>query len=827
MLERLSRDRWRHVSPYLDRALELTEQQRPEWLATLRELDAPLADDVEALLQVHEALDEEGFLDQRRSSPLLPSLAGQTVGAYRLRELIGQGGMGTVWLADRSDGRFEGAAAVKLLNASLLGAEPEARFHREGSILARLRHPHIAHLVDAGISPMGQPFLVLEHVDGDRIDRYCEARELTLEARVRLFLDVLDAVSHAHGNLIVHRDLKPSNVLVTRDGQVKLLDFGIAKLLDAEGGETDRTALTREGHAALTPEYAAPEQLTGGHVTTATDVYALGVLLYVLLTGRHPAGSGALTAAELVRTIVDAAPPRASDVALSRKSRRQLEGDLDNILTQALRKKPEERYPSVAAFADDLRRHLAHQPVSARPISLGYRTAKFAQRHTAGLVAAGLTAALVTGLIAFYTTRLARERDRAQREAAKAEKVSQLLVELLTAADPYARATSEPTVRTVLEAGLRRIDKDLGGEPEVQAGMLTVMGRVYQRLGDNEKAQPLLERAVALGRARGIENAQMAQSLNDLGVQVATKADYASAAVLLEQALAMRRKVLGPGHPQVAVTLVELGRVRSDQGDVDRAEPLFREALAIRRRALGDGDSETATSVSALALLLRQKGDLQSAEALFRENLERTMKARGADHPNTGTSYSNLALVIGERGDPATAEALFRKALAINRKALGNDHPDLAAKLNNLAGVLRQQGKYDEAASAMEEALRIARSKLGDDHPQVARFQVTLARVRLDRRDAKGAEALLRDALATQRRAYGDADWRTGATKSLLGEALTAEARYAEAERLLIEAATVIKDVPGLAGREYGPTRARLVALYDSWAKPEKAQPFR
>jgi tetratricopeptide (TPR) repeat protein len=827
MLGRLGRERWRHVSPYLDRALELTGEQRPEWLATLRELDTTLADDVEDLLKEHQALDAEGFLDVRRPAPLTSSLAGQTVGAYRLRQLIGQGGMGTVWLADRCDGRYEGVAAVKLLNASLLGAEHEARFHREGNILARLRHPHIAHLIDAGISPMGQPFLVLEHVDGDRIDRYCEAHELPPEARVRLFLDVLAAVSHAHANLIVHRDLKPSNVLVTGDGRVKLLDFGIAKLLDAEGGETGRTALTREGHAALTPEYAAPEQLTGGHVTTATDVYALGVLLYVLLAGRHPSGSGAPSPAALVRSIVDDPPPRASEAAPTRRARRQLQGDLDNILACALNKRPEDRYPSVAALAEDLRRHLAHQPVAARPVSLGYRAAKFAQRHRAGLLAAALAAAVAAGLVGFYTTRLADERDRARREAAKAEKVSQLLVRLLTESDPYGRESSEPTVRAVLDGAARRIDTELAGEPELQADLLTLMGRVFQRLGDSRKAQPLLDRAVALGRARGIESAAMAQSLNDLGVLARAQADYVSATVLLQQALVMRRRVLGPQHQDVAVTLVELGRTLSDRGEVDRPERFFREALAIRRQALGDDHQETATSVSALALLLRHKGDLAGAESLFRENLERTRKARGSDHPNTATSLSNLALVIAERGDPATAEGLFREALASNRKTLGPDHPDVAAKLNNLAGALHQQRKYAEAQASAEEALRIARVRLGDDHPQVARYYVTLARIRLDLRDPRGAEAVLREALATQRRAYGDADWRTAATRSLLGQALTAQGRYAEAEPLLIEASTAIRDVPGLPGREYQPTRARLVALYEAWRKPEKAQTYR
>jgi serine/threonine-protein kinase len=369
MPARLSPERWRVVIPYLDRALELEGTQRQAWMSSLREEDGALADDVAALLEKHARLDAQGYLEEGAAGGApRPSLAGQVLGAYTLREQIGQGGMGSVWLADRTDGRYQGAAAVKLLNPSLLGREGEGRFRREGSILARLRHPHIAQLIDAGVSPSGQPYLVLEHVDGQRIDRYCDAHALPVEARLRLFLDVLAAVAHAHANLVVHRDLKPSNVMVGADGRVKLLDFGIAKLVGLEPGEA--TALTSTGARLMTPQYAAPEQLTGGDVTTATDVYALGALLYVLLTGRHPAGGETRSPAELVRAIVDTEPVRPSDAAVQerpdlpapsevaalrgttpRKLASALRGDLDNIVAKALRKSTSERYATVGALA--------------------------------------------------------------------------------------------------------------------------------------------------------------------------------------------------------------------------------------------------------------------------------------------------------------------------------------------------------------------------------------------------------------------------------------------------------------------------------------------
>jgi len=400
-------ERWRAVSPHLDRALELSGSERETWLATLRAQDAQLAADVQALLDERDAVSREGFLEGGAGPlPGQASLAGQVVGAYTLVSLIGQGGMGSVWLARRSDGRFEGQAAVKLLNAERVGPAGEGRFKREGSILARLTHPNIARLIDAGLSPFGPPYLVLEHVEGQHVDRYCDERSLGVAARVALFLDVLAAVAHAHANLIVHRDIKPSNVLVGAFGQVKLLDFGIAKLLEDEHDPGTGAVLTRDGARPLTPEYAAPEQVTGGQITTATDVYALGVLLYVLLSGRHPAGAALRSPAELLRAVVDEEPRRLSDAAGETRTlpaetsgenaarrgatperlRRILRGDLDNVVAKALKKEPQQRYASVTALADDLRRYLAHEPVSARPDTLAYRAAKFVRRHRPELV---------------------------------------------------------------------------------------------------------------------------------------------------------------------------------------------------------------------------------------------------------------------------------------------------------------------------------------------------------------------------------------------------------------------------------------------------------
>jgi serine/threonine protein kinase len=441
----LSPDQWHALSPYLDQALAMTDDARAAWLSSLGEQDPALAAQLGALLDEHRVLAQEGFLESGRFAlPNSTGLAGQTLGPYTLISQIGQGGMGSVWLARRSDGRFERQAAVKFVSIALAGRATEERFKREGSILGRLTHPHIADLLDAGISSDGQPYLILEYVDGTTIDQYCDQHKLDLEARVRLFLDVLSAVAHAHANLIVHRDIKPSNVLVTTGGEVKLLDFGIAKLLEGEGQTGVATLLTHEGGSALTPQYAAPEQLTGQPVTTTTDVYVLGVLLYLLLSGRHPAGSGAHSPAELVKAVLDLEPPRASDAVTSDDSsliaerrdttadklRRELRGDLDTIVGKALKKCPQERYASVTEFANDLQRYLKHEPISARPDTLAYRTAKFVRRNRTVVVLTATAIALVIGSLSTGLWIANRERKVAERRFAQVRQLANKFIAL-------------------------------------------------------------------------------------------------------------------------------------------------------------------------------------------------------------------------------------------------------------------------------------------------------------------------------------------------------------------------------------------------------------
>jgi len=485
----LNRERWKEISPYLDLALSLSGEERVAWLRDLQTSNPQVANELHNLLEEQKLAREEQFLEGTVSRPAMEaSLAGQTVGAYTLLSPIGQGGMGSVWLASRSDGRFERQVAIKFLNFALATPVHAERFKREGSILGRLAHPHIAELIDAGITANGVPYLVLEYVEGEPIDRYCDSRKLDVQARIQLFLDVVSAVAQAHFNLVVHRDIKPSNVLVRTDGQVKLLDFGIAKLLAEQTGDSEATALTINAGGALTPQFAAPEQVTGAAISTGTDVYALGILLFVLLTGHHPAGTATGSPVELLKAIVEteADKPSAAVTAAAAetretsldKLRRQLHGDPDTIIGKALKKKPEERYASVTAFGDDLKRYLANQPITARPDTLAYRVGKFARRNRIGLAVAGFafTAILAALGVAIYQARLARQRFQDVRNLAH-EFVFDLHDEV--AKLEGSTKAREMMVRTALEY-LDDLGQDAGHDLELQKEIAAA----YVKIGD-------------------------------------------------------------------------------------------------------------------------------------------------------------------------------------------------------------------------------------------------------------------------------------------------------------------------------------------------------
>ncbi|HKH93712.1 MAG TPA: serine/threonine-protein kinase, partial [Gemmatimonadaceae bacterium] len=697
-------ERWRELQPLLDRALELSPRERDAWLEAARGDHPELVPQLESLLAAEDDAERRRFLTERPTM----SLAGLKLGAYTLETPLGSGGMGSVWLARRTDGRFEGHAAVKLMNLALLSATGQERFRREGTMLARLTHPGIARLLDAGVAPSGQPYLVIEHVDGERIDAFASARDLGRDERIRLVLQVLDVVGHAHANLIVHRDIKPSNILVTADGTVKLLDFGIAKLLE-EHQDGERTGLTADG-GALTPDYATPEQIRGEPITTATDVYSVGVLLYLLLSGRHPTNTTAgHTPADVVRGVLDVDPAR---LGL---------GDLDTVIARALRKAPAERYQTAAALADDLRRYLRDEPVSARPDSLPYRAKKFVRRNRAAVLAAAMLLAALVGAIARERTL----RSRAETEARKARAVQEYVVSVFDVADPFAwpeQRGQDVTARTLLDRGARRIDTALVTQPEVQSELRGVLGRVYTKLGLFGDAVPLLERALQQRRALyGPRHVAVAEAMDQLGEALRQQSQVERAEPLLRDALALRRELLGSQDAATAESLDHVATLLQGRSEYDEAEPLFREALAIRRALPAKDDVAVASSLTNLGLLLWFKAAYDQAEPIQREALAIYLPRLGENHPLTAQTLNNLAQVQQLRGKIDEGEVLFRRALTAKRKALGDAHPSVTVAMNNLAYLLlTERNNVDEAETLTRDALRLDRQIFGPRHEYVA-----------------------------------------------------------------------------------------------------------
>lgn len=705
---------WPLLSRYLDEALTLPTEARASWLEALRSKDSAVADHLQELLREHEAVQRNSFLEA--GPPLLATLKsglrGQIVGAYRLISQVGQGGMGAVWLAERCDGRFERKAAVKFLNTALMGPVGEERFKREGAFLGRLSHPNIAELLDAGVNSTGQPYIILEYVEGELIDSYCDSRNLDVAGRVQLFLDVLGAVAHAHANLIVHRDIKPSNVLVSKTGQVKLLDFGVAKLL-ASDESSAATLLTVEGGGALTPQFAAPEQVAGGAVTTATDVYALGVLLYVLLSGQHPAGPGPHSAAELVKAIVDTEPPLPSDALIGNetnfvaarrstppdKLRRQLRGDLDTIVGKALKKNPQERYGSVTALADDLRRYLKNETITARPDSITYRAAKFARRNrTPVAVAAGFLILLV-GFAAMQTVqvrRITRERDRADR-------VAKFVIGLFKVSDPNERVGSTVTAREVLDKAANDIDAGLTTDPDLQSRMMRVMGRAYLNLGLFSRAKVLFERSLQFDGAVDQRDGETLRAMHDLAWALMQEGQLAEAENLERKLLDIQLRVMGPDHDDTLNTMGELAYTLCQEGKCAQGVKLNREVLEKQRRTIGPDAHGTLITMDNLAVMLRDDGHTDEALVLQQDSFDRHLRVQGVENLSTINAMLNLAEIQRDAGQDDKAVETLNRLLDIGQRAFGPDQGELYTAKYDLASLLVRKGRHEEALSLLEQ----------------------------------------------------------------------------------------------------------------------------
>jgi eukaryotic-like serine/threonine-protein kinase len=695
---RFDKARWDALSPLLDELLALPEPARAERIAELRRAGIADADELTALLAQYAEMEQEGFLEDPLVKPVHePGLAGQIIGSYTLDSLLGQGGMGSVWLAHRSDGRYEAHVAVKLLNPALLGPGGIERFRREGRALGRLTHPNIARLIDAGVTQSGQPYLVLDFVDGETITKWCDEQELDVTARVRLFLDVLGAVAHAHAKFILHRDIKPSNILVTTEGHVKLLDFGIAKLLDDGTDATPMADLTHIGGYVFTPEYAAPEQVHGGEVTGATDVYALGALLYILLTGRHPTVATGNTPLERLRAVVDSDPGRPSEVALVRPQQmRALRGDLDNIVLKALKKSPSERYPTVEAFAEDLRRHLNHEPVSARPDSLLYRAGKFVRRNGLAVGAAAIVLLTVVAAAAVslqQAIEATRQRDHALSLAARNEAVIDFVNGMLTEVAP---AEQPVRVADLIERSQSILIRE-DSIPEHRAAILHMLSAYYLSSGKPAQAEDMLKRSL-----------ELTETTTDGDLRAMLLCESAYAASLLgrpDDARTLIEKGLATSGPESEVQcLRNRGYIAQNTNDPQAALDYALRAQALLRELpipKPDVEAFVLADIAAAHYLAGRNGE---AERFYAQALAKMTEIGRGESPSVFFLRNNWGAASNSAGDTRRALEQYDEALRIAvQRSIGGEPPPYL--LVNRASALSSLARYPEALDAYRVAI--------------------------------------------------------------------------------------------------------------------------
>lgn len=826
----MDQKRWTRIREVLERVVELPVQARDEVLSQLCGNDTELRAEVEELLAA--GAENSSFIDlpastsSENSTEVSAQLPINTkIGSYRLERFLASGGMGSVYRAIHSDDSNAPHVAIKLTKKPAVTNELRRRFDIESQALAALSHVNIARLIEAGVTDEGRPFIAMEYVDGLPVNRFCDHNRLSLERRLELFHDICSAVSFAHQRLIVHRDLKPSNILVTPDGTPKLLDFGVAKILAPENDSTDKDHTSFQ-HRAMTPEYASPEQIRGEVVTTSSDVYSLGVLLYELLTGHRPYCFETSTPYEIERTICEQEPQTPSSAvnrALQQspedpepqfrlsservrhiqyedpdRLRRRLTGDLDAIVLKALRKDTEHRYSTVEAFADDIRRHLDKLPVRARRETRWYYLAKFVRRNR-GLVVAMSVAffSLLGGILAFaWQSRLATQAQIvAEVESEKAKSVSTFLQEMLANIDPLSYEDDSVTVREIVDDASAKLESGaLDNQPIARSAVHLTLGRTYLDLSVLDRAQRQVESALEIREnLLGRDHVDTAECLNSLGLLARAKGQFDDAETLYRESLAIRRSLLGDDHIALAESLNNLGTLMQIKGDLESAETMLRRALAIRTAAHGTMHRDVATTSANLAAVLRHKGEYAESVELYQGSIATYQELLGPQHVQVAICMNNLGLVHRDLGDLDRAEKQFRAALEIRRAALGNDHPSVATGLHNLGLVLHLAKDLKNAEVLYLEALRIRRRALGHDHPSVANTSNNLADLLVSLNRIDEAEAMARDALTIRRAKLPENHPRIGGTLLILGRCLIAQGDMKSAEQILQEALEISK----------------------------------
>ena len=771
---------WKQVNDLLDRVLDLPDGERQAAIDDATD-DPRVRNEVRALLQAHVAADAEDALQ----SPFQHAPVPGTVGPWKPIRRLGVGGMGVVYAAEHTDPSFRQQAALKLVRPGY-GAAFQRRFLRERSLLAEMEHPGVARLLGGGVTDDGLPYLAMELVEGQPITAYARDTSLRPRDRLGLFLQACDAVAYAHQRLIVHRDLKPDHVLVTAGTagrrQVKLLDFGVAKLLESTDPDD---ALTQTDGAPHTPQYAAPEQLVGGAITTATDVYALGLILYELLTDQRAYDLAGLAPADRVPLVTTTMPDRPSTRVGDTSRARTLRGDLDTIVLKAIAKEPERRYASAEALAADIQRYLDGLPILARPDAVSYRVGKFCRRHLGGVVAASIALAAVLGGagVALWQAQEARA------EAAKADAVRDFLVEMVGAASPTEEGR-DVRVADLLDRAVAQLDSADDAsrqDPDIEAALRQSIGSTYRGLGLWDEAETQLAAALGLyEREHGPSHERVADAQAALGRMARQKGNYTRADSLHTLALATARKRYGARDARVATYLHQLGQVAYQAGDLDRAEALHREGLAIDEASDVTGES-LALGLGNLAVVVGDLGRYEEAAVLQERELA-LLKDANAGPGDIASAAQNLSALRADQGDLETAIAAQIEAMALVKEAFGEDHYKVVVGGINLGSMYVDAEDYAQAEQTLREALELGARTLGPDHPYMGYVQNHLARALDGLGRFSEAEATERRALAIWAAAYPDDNTLLADGQTTLATILQHQGRLDEAERLLRQA---------------------------------------
>ena len=839
-------------------AIELPEGDRARFLDEACGGNQELRAEVDELLRAHDGA--AGFLPgEGLAAPELagevgrvnPERTGDHLGPYKLLEQIGEGGFGTVWVAEQEK-PVRRRVALKIIKPGMDTKEVIARFEQERQALAMMDHPNIARVLDAGATPMGRPFFVMELVRGIRITEFCDQANLPTAERLRIFIAVCHAVQHAHQKGIIHRDLKPSNILVTLHDGVpvpKVIDFGIAKATQQQR-LTDLTIYTQFEQLIGTPLYMSPEQVerSGLDIDTRSDIYSLGVLLYELLVGRTPFDPETLMKRGLdeIRRVVREQEPQkpstfVSTMAMDLRSNLaqhrqtdgaklvgQIRGDLDWIVMKALEKDRARRYDTATGLAEDIQRHLLSEPVQARPPTMGYRFRRFVKRNKIAFGAGtGIAAALLIGMAVstwmFFKEKQARERavaaeQKATTEVGKSQQVAQFLKDMLKGVGPSVALGRDTTMlREILDKTAERVGKDLKDQPEVEAELLATISSVYFDLGEWMAAEEMGRRALSIRRKRfGNEHPAVARSLLGVATRLQMQGKNAEAEIMHREALAMQRKLLGNGHADTAVSLLHFGNLMLAKSRFSEAEAMFIECLETYRKLYGNESLDVALSLHNLASALDAKGKSTEAETMYRESLEIRRKLSGNEQPEVARTLNNLADLL----PPDEKEAMLREALAIRRKVLGSEHPDLCVSLRHLAIVLANQGKPAEAESLQREALAITGNLKGNEHPDLARELNDLAFMLGAQSKITEAKTMYRESLEMRRKLSGNEQPEVAHTLYNLATFLPLDER----ESMLREALAIRRKVLGSEHPDLCLTLHHLAAVLQVQGKLAEAE---